>query len=75
MCGRPVRREFSKDVRAMAFTRAKDRCERCGSRNELELHHIGDHGDASLFNSMVLCCICHAAEHLMRKKKRLGGRP
>jgi hypothetical protein len=31
-----VRREFSMTVRTMALTRAKDRCERCGSRNELD---------------------------------------
>jgi hypothetical protein len=49
-----VRREFSSVVRSNALLRAKDRCEACGWRQQLELHHVGHRGDASLFNCLVL---------------------
>jgi hypothetical protein len=50
-----VRREFSSVVRSNSLLRAKDRCEACGSRQQLELHHVGNRRDASLFNCLVLC--------------------
>ena len=49
-----VRREFSPVVRSNALLRAKDCCETCGSRQQLELHHMGHRRDASLFNCLVL---------------------
>jgi hypothetical protein len=52
-----VRREFSSAVRNNALLRAKDRCETCGSRQQLELHHVGHRRDASLFNCLVLCAL------------------
>jgi hypothetical protein len=58
-----VRQEFSSVVRINALLRAKDQCEACGSRQQLELHHVGHRGDASLFNCLVLCARCHQAEH------------
>ena len=65
-----VRREFSPVVRSNALLRAKDRCEVCGSRQQLELHHLGHRGDASLFNCLVLCARCHQAEHARRRNAR-----
>jgi hypothetical protein len=65
-----VRREFSSVVRSNALLRAKDRCETCGSRHQLELHHVGHRGDASLFNCLVLCARCHQAEHTRRRNAR-----
>jgi len=63
-----MRREFSDYVRQAAFVRSKYRCERCESKNDLQLHHIGNPADSSLFNAQVLCAICHEEEHLRRKK-------
>jgi 5-methylcytosine-specific restriction endonuclease McrA len=63
-----MRREFSPSVRGLAFLRAKHRCERCGSKEYLQLHHIGHPSDNSLFNAQVLCEACHSSEHMLRKK-------
>jgi 5-methylcytosine-specific restriction endonuclease McrA len=63
-----MRREFSPSVRQAAYLRAKYRCERCESKFELQLHHIGDPSDNSLFNAQVLCMLCHNEEHARRKK-------
>jgi hypothetical protein len=65
-----VRREFSSVVRSNALLHAKDRCETCGSRQQLELHHVGHRRDASLFNCLVLCARCHRAEHARRRNAR-----
>jgi hypothetical protein len=59
-------------VRSNALLRAKDRCETCGSRQHLELHHVGHRGDASLFNCLVLCARCHRAEDTRRRNARPG---
>jgi 5-methylcytosine-specific restriction endonuclease McrA len=67
------RREFSPDVRHAALVRAGYRCEKCGSRGPLELHHIGNRQDRSAFNAMVLCVRCHAKLHAARRD-RFGGR-
>jgi ATP-dependent exoDNAse (exonuclease V) alpha subunit len=45
-----MRREFSTAVRAAAVTRAKARCEICGSKRALEYHHRGHGADNSAFN-------------------------
>ena len=52
-----MRREFSDDFKAMALTRAKGRCERCGGSRHagLQYHHVGHPSDSSLFNCMLLC--------------------
>ena len=50
-----VRSEFSPAVRQQAKHRAKYRCERCGAKADLELHHIGARMDRSAFNCQVLC--------------------
>lgn len=63
-----MRREFSPSVRQAALVRAKSRCERCESKETLQLHHIGDPSDSSLFNAQVLCMTCHDEEHTRRKK-------
>ncbi len=63
-----IRREFSMAVRARALFRAKFCCEICDKRGTLELHHIGNPSDASLFNCQVLCPECHLEEHVRRKK-------
>lgn len=65
-----MRRDFSRAVRDAALLRAKHRCEVCGSKSDLELHHRGDRGDTSLFNCVVLCAGCHAQEH--QRRLRLG---
>jgi hypothetical protein len=57
------RREFGKDVRNRALQIAKYRCERCGERDNLQLHHIGGHYDNSLFNCLVMCEPCHIKHH------------
>ena len=41
------RSEFSPAVRLQAKHRAKYRCETCGSKTDLELHHIGGTMDRS----------------------------
>jgi hypothetical protein len=69
-----VRREFGPDVRHAALVRAGYCCEKCGSRERLELHHIGNRQDRSAFNAMVLCVVCHAKLHADRRE-RFGGRP
>jgi hypothetical protein len=69
-----VRREFRPTVRRAALARAGYRCEQCGSRECLELHHIGNRQDRSAFNAMVLCVLCHAKLHADRRE-RFGGRP
>jgi len=67
-----MRREFSPYVRKLAFIQAKFRCERCSVKTELQLHHIGDPADNSLFNAQVLCDNCHTEEHTRRKKYGLN---
>jgi hypothetical protein len=54
---RLTRREFKPAVRHAALVRAGFRCEKCGSRERLELHHIGNRQDRSGFNAMVLCVL------------------
>src|SRR5258706_5397461 len=64
-----MRREFNSQVRSMALIRAKYRCQRCGNRERLEIHHVGCSVDISLFNAEVLCRECHVAEHLHRRMR------
>ena len=61
-----MRCEFRPAVRRAALARAGYRCEQCGSREQLELHHIGNRQDRSAFNVMVLCVRCHAKLHVDR---------
>jgi 5-methylcytosine-specific restriction endonuclease McrA len=69
-----VRREFRPAVRRAALERAGYRCEQCGARGELELHHIGFRSDHSAFNCRVLCAGCHRRHHWERAQK-LGKAP
>ena len=69
-----MRCEFTSAVRHVALARAGYRCERCESREQLELHHIGNRQDRSAFNALVLCVRCHAKLHADRRN-RFGGRP
>jgi hypothetical protein len=69
-----TRREFRPAVRQAALARTYYRCEQCGSRERLELHHVGNRQDRSGFNAMVLCVVCHAKLHADRRE-RFGGRP
>lgn len=62
-----MRLEFSPAVRTAALLRAHHRCERCGSKTSLELHHRGHSADRSLFNAEVLCSDCHGEEHQRRR--------
>jgi 5-methylcytosine-specific restriction endonuclease McrA len=68
-----MRRDFSAAVRRKAFMRAKFRCERCGARYPLELHHVGGHLDRSLFNAQVLCVECHTKIHQAENARRRMG--
>jgi len=68
-----MRREFSAAVRRKAFVRAGWRCERCGRRYPLELHHVGGHLDQSLFNAQVLCVPCHTKLHQAENARRHMG--
>jgi hypothetical protein len=67
-----VRREFGPAVRSEALLRCKHRCESCGSRHDLQLHHVGYRADCSLFNCAVLCAACHTEEHQRRKERRVA---
>src|SRR6516164_4872788 len=67
-----MRREFRPAVRQAALVRAGYRCELCGSRERLELHHIGNRQDRSAFNAMVLCVRCHAKLHAVASVWELG---
>lgn len=56
-------------VRTVGF-----RCERCGFRHELEVHHksyenLGDERDTDL---EVLCARCHNDEHIELLKEKIG---
>lgn len=64
-----MRREFGPVVRNEAMLRAKRRCQICGSRNDLEFHHVGNPSDASLFNCQVLCHPCHSNAHRKDRRK------
>lgn len=70
-----MRREFSIVVRQQALRRALYRCENpeCLSREKLQFHHVGDHGDNSLFNCQVLCEQCHATEEQRRRVRARRG--
>ena len=67
-----TRREFRPAVRQAALARAYYRCEQCGSRERLELHHIGNRQDRSAFNAMVLCVRCHAKASAVASVWELG---
>lgn len=67
------RREFSPAVRQAALQRAFYRCEGCGRRDGLELHHRSRR-DWSAFSAVVLCVWCHRLlhQHSLRQRLRLG---
>jgi hypothetical protein len=69
------RREFSPNVRSAALLRAQLRCEQCGSKCELQLHHRGHPQDNSLWNCIVWCHACHLAEHKRGRRIRNGHPP
>ena len=65
----PPRREFSQAVHHAALMRAQFRCEQCGRKEQLELHHVGHRADRSLFNARILCAACHARYHADRRRR------
>ena len=67
-----MRSGFRPAVRRAALARAYYRCEQCGSRERLELHHIGNRQDRSAFNAMVLCVRCHAKASAVASVWELG---
>jgi 5-methylcytosine-specific restriction endonuclease McrA len=67
-----ARRNFAPAVRTAALLHATYRCERCGSKSNLELHHRGNRADSSTFNCQVLCHECHTREH--RRRNERNGR-
>jgi hypothetical protein len=71
------RREFSLAVRQTALERAGFRCQQCGERERLELHHVGHRSDRSAFNCQVLCASCHRSYHreLSHRERSRQSRP
>jgi 5-methylcytosine-specific restriction endonuclease McrA len=65
-----VRREFSRTVRDRVLIHCAYRCEVCGSKSDLELHHRGHRADNSGFNAQVLCSECHETEHRRRDRQK-----
>jgi 5-methylcytosine-specific restriction endonuclease McrA len=51
--------------RQRALKRAGYRCQKCGSRRQLQVHHLtyARLGRERAADLMVLCRTCHAAEH------------
>jgi hypothetical protein len=62
------RREFSQRVRMVVLLRAGFRCEICGARERLELHHVGHRADRSSFNALALCVLCHRRWHAVERE-------
>src|SRR5215471_6054047 len=66
--GKPSYKKFSDRTRRMAMARAWHKCERCGTPEELTLHHVNGHHNNSLQNAMVLCKTCHFWKHHTRRR-------
>lgn len=53
-------------VRSAALRRDGWRCQRCGARSQLDVHHLrfrAHGGDDTLDNLIVLCRKCHQCVH------------
>jgi 5-methylcytosine-specific restriction endonuclease McrA len=57
-------------VRADALRAARHRCQRCGSRDALVVHHRGPSAAPTLV--VVLCRRCHVDEHAIDHGRRPG---
>jgi hypothetical protein len=60
---RHSQREFSATVKQAALYRVDFRCERCGARRQLEVHHMSRR-DPSGFSCVVLCHDCRRNPYL-----------
>ena len=65
---RKKRRRFSDKTRAWALYYAGGRCQRCGTEEDLTLHHANGRHDNRLSSAQVLCETCHFWKHHRRKR-------
>lgn len=59
-------RPLRSDAAVKAYKRLHSRCEHCGSRRGLQVHHLktrGSGGGDEANNLMVLCLECHHKAH------------
>jgi 5-methylcytosine-specific restriction endonuclease McrA len=64
--GQRTRRSVPRAMAQAVWSRARGRCERCGQRGWLHLHHrrpVSEGGAHEVDNLRLLCSACHAAEH------------
>jgi len=63
-------------VRSGALERARHRCARCGSTDDLHVHHVSYTrlGYERPDDLTVLCAACHELEHRRRDRERLDAR-
>lgn len=67
---RRIQRGIWKRIKKLALKRDNFTCQNCGSKNNLQVHHIisyelsGDYLD----NLITLCCSCHIKEHLKMRE-------
>jgi len=66
-----LRSDAWKEKRLVVLERANFKCENCGDRNNLEVHHKNYD---SIFNERIddlvcMCNFCHSEEHLKTVKK------
>lgn len=62
---------YEKNYKSAAKTRDKCQCRKCGSKDNLEVHHLkprSQGGTNKLSNLMTLCHDCHQAHHLQGLK-------
>lgn len=58
-----------KALRPLALRRDDNRCVRCRSEENLEVHHRdGDQKNHSLENLQTLCAVCHEGLHILRRR-------
>jgi 5-methylcytosine-specific restriction endonuclease McrA len=52
-------------IRVCKFTQAGRRCQRCWSRQKLQIHHLTyvNRGDEAMGDLEILCDACHRKEH------------
>ncbi len=63
---RGIRPQFWNIIRRSVLERDRHRCQICGSRENLSVHHIiplSDGGDSRSVNLQVLCHACHQHKH------------
>ena len=52
------------ETRPIIINRDNNQCKKCGSKENIRVHHInGDKRDQSFNNLITLCAKCHSGEH------------